>query len=114
MSILYDQIITEYDDSLQPTGDIAGFPIPHLKMKKLHHALFLKVEGPDNANDAVNKAIRDAITSGLLAAIIAAAATGGVALSAAIDAALVSLRNSLGNAFIVSTHDEQHWIEWWT
>ena len=115
MAVLFSRQIASYDDSIQPTGDTAlqGFPpMPHFKMKKLHHDLALQIDGP--AGSDVTNCLNQAGTAALIAAVIAAAATGGAAAQAAFSAGSAALTNCLGNQFAVSLQDHSYWVEWWT
>jgi len=116
-SAIVHQEIASYDDSFQPTGTIHwkndgpwGTPNPHVEWKKLHHALALTIEGPDEGK--IRDCLGKAAAAGVLAAIAAAIATGGLALSAAISAALSALTSCLGDSFSVRIDDESHWIYW--
>ncbi|TAX99802.1 hypothetical protein ELH75_01200 [Rhizobium leguminosarum] len=110
-AVLYRRDLATYDDSIQPTGTIHwdGFT-PHVEMKKLHHVLYVVIEGPDQTQ--IDNCFRQAATAAIIAAIIAAYATGGLALGAAVNAFVTALTACLGASYNVRTENNSHWIYW--
>ncbi len=115
MAQLVSDVIAQFEDSWQPTGNtrVHGWSI-QIEMKKLVHKLILKVDGPDNTQAAVRSCITQAAGAGLIAAIAAVFATGGAALPAAEAAAIASISQCLGSAYQVRVDDESHWETYWT
>src|SRR5260370_42230029 len=109
MAVLLQQILANYEDSWQPTGNVKfdGFPrVPHFEMKKLVHKLILIVEGPDDGAAIVHNCLQQAGVAALIAAVGAAFASGGAAAGAAWEAGKAVFLGCLGEKFVARLDDQ--------
>ena len=115
MSVLYQNNITTFDDSFQPTGGSKFDPWPHFEMKKLRHELTLTVEGPDDLRQAVEGCLQQATAAGLLAAVVASFTGVGIGgTAAAFTVFQAEFTRCAGEQVTAKLDDKSHWITWWT
>ena len=120
MAILFNHSISSYDDSHQPTGTVHwrndgpfGLPNPHPEWKRLHHELFLIIEGPDDLRDAVIGCINQGAVAAALAVLAAAFLGAGLgATGPAFEAFRAVFTACIGSALEVRIEDHSDWIFW--
>jgi hypothetical protein len=113
---LYTAEIGSFYDSFQPTGKIVmQHGLPHIEMKKMHHKVFLTVEGLDNVADRARECLQHVIAEAMLTAIVVAITTGGAGLGAAVGVVEAAMTNCVGVGINCKVRAEDDgWVKWLT